>query len=320
MPRLLRLKWRAFTLVELLVVIAIIGILIGLLLPAVQKIREAAARIVSQNNLKQMTLATINCADTHGGKMPPSFGFYPTSDYSPYSTWNQGGESPWLTGNAFGPVHFHILPYMEQDNLYNSTKQQWNSWNGKFPPTYPLYYWNANGHTIKTYLASADPTPQLDGSDRISYAYNGDVFTDRLNGWRSDLRYPASYSDGVTNTIIYAEQYSQWSWTLPWNGQVNTVDRKWYSGPNTFYGFDVNANWNWTTFNPSWYGIPRTPPFQVRPKLNQTQLDYAQSFATAGLNVAFMDGRVQLINSAISGQTFMALCTPASGDLPGNDF
>jgi len=302
----------------LLVVIAIIGILIGLLLPAVQKVRESAARMVSQNNLKQMTLATLNCCDTHGGRMPPSFGFYPVPDYSPYSTWNQGGESPWLNGNGFGPVHFHILPYMEQDNLYDSTKQQWNSWNGKFPPTYPYYYWNAHGHSVKSYLASGDPTPQLDGSDRISYAINGDVFTDRLNNWRSDMRYPASYTDGTSSTIIYAEQYSQWTWTASWNNQQFVEDRKWYAGPNTFYGYDVLPTWNGNSIG--WTAQPRTPPFQVKPKLNQTLYDYAQSFSTAGLNVAFMDGHVQLINSAVSSQTFMALCTPAAGDLPGSDY
>src|SRR5215813_12556787 len=91
-----------FTLIELLVVIAIIAVLIGLLVPAVQMVRESANRIQCVNNLKQLGLAAHNYHDTHK-HLPPAIGYYPTA-----------------RNGVFGSYFFHLLPYVEQDNLFRS--------------------------------------------------------------------------------------------------------------------------------------------------------------------------------------------------------
>jgi len=125
----------AFTLIELLVVIAIIAILIGLLLPAVQKVREAAARMQCSNNLKQLGIALHSYHDTNG-KLPPG----------QYNTF-YSNDAPWIRGCWVQP----ILPYIEQDNLYK-TYDAARQTNGDWALLCP------NKDTkIKTFTCPSDP-------------------------------------------------------------------------------------------------------------------------------------------------------------------
>jgi prepilin-type N-terminal cleavage/methylation domain-containing protein len=113
---------RGFTLIELLVVIAIIAVLVGLLLPAVQKVREAAARMSCQNNLKQIALASMNF-ESGNGRLPPGGCNSPNAvNVNPAAVLANGG--PFTGALAF------LLPYMEQNNIYNQL---------------PGGYWNLTG-------------------------------------------------------------------------------------------------------------------------------------------------------------------------------
>ncbi len=326
MPRFLRFaRWRAFTLIELLVVIAIIAVLMGLLVPAVQKVREVGNRVVSTNNLKQMTLATANMANQNGGKLPRPYHYYYPNQFNNY---------PITGGN--GPVFFHILPYMEQDTVYKST--QWREvWPSNYGPdqsnrqwnkgdVYIDVYWavNARNKPVKAFYAPGDPTNDP-ASGRTSYTVNYDAFDDRMRHDRNNpslnnadwgpMRYPSNFTDGTSSTIMFAEQYSQWTWNIPPVGLQN-IDRNWWDD-SVFTGFDE-------TYNPktgTWGFAPRSPPaFQVRPRKDQVDPGVPQALSYGGLQVGMADGSVRTVSPGVSMRTWMALCTPSGKDIPGNDF
>jgi prepilin-type N-terminal cleavage/methylation domain-containing protein/prepilin-type processing-associated H-X9-DG protein len=124
---------RGFTLIELLVVIAIIAILIGLLLPAVQKVREAAARMKCTNNLKQLALAAQNY-ESANGSFPVGEAFIAATDLTTYS-------QPFPNNSGVGCLAY-LLPYMEQNNIYNQLQVNWN------PYDLNATLWYQNGANI----------------------------------------------------------------------------------------------------------------------------------------------------------------------------
>jgi prepilin-type N-terminal cleavage/methylation domain-containing protein len=285
MPRFLKFgKVRGFTLIELLVVIAIIAILIGLLLPAVQKVREAAARMQSLNNLKQMSLAMHDVASTMNGQLPPCWGNFP----NPNANWTQGGA----TGSWF----FHILPYIEQDNLYKQGAWGNGYWSNQISGGSP---------SPKAFYAPLDPSFQQ-GSQQISYASNGVVFQSG-GAWSNPsygtgARLPATFQDGTSNTIILAERYANTGWG--WSS--NAFNQPWgnIQGPSVFQVPGSNTN-----INP-WNG-PTGPPFQSGVSY-QNAVPYAlQAFSLGGIQVGMGDGSARNVSPGVSCMTFFLATTPA---------
>jgi prepilin-type N-terminal cleavage/methylation domain-containing protein len=157
----------AFTLIELLVVIAIIAILIGLLLPAVQKVREAAARMSCSNNLKQIVLASHNYASANSVLPPGYLGPYPTLGMK-----ESGAYSP---PQNLG-VLAYLLPYVEQSNVYTLMRADWPADYMSVKVADPAWWnynssWNAAQTRIKIFLCPSDNPYQADVANVVMNTY-----------------------------------------------------------------------------------------------------------------------------------------------------
>ena len=334
---------RGFTLIELLVVIAIIAILIGLLLPAVQKVREAASRAESMNKLKQLALASHSYQDANKN-LPPT-------DMSSYS--NGGMNGSWT---------FAILPYIEQETVQKSTygPTQYNqvykeNYNGQI---YDYSYSGPTGYTgyqaskakgkLKAFYSKLDPTAEAVDSP-ASYFWNSSIYGYSYDyGGGSKYEYGMSLTkitDGTSNTALLAEGYSQCK-------QTQFYDYSQYYGAGSYYKYSYGYTriWNYdgltsnynivytyvsspykvdysstgsTSATYSSYGSYDSTsgnyvPFQVRPKPDNCDPFGVQAAGSA--LVAMCDGSVRSISPSVSMTTWSALGTPQGGEVLGNDW
>jgi prepilin-type N-terminal cleavage/methylation domain-containing protein/prepilin-type processing-associated H-X9-DG protein len=289
-------RGRGFTLIELLVVIAIIAILIGLLLPAVQKVRDAAARTQCGNNLHQIAIATVATADRNRQKLPPGLGNYPDRNVS--------------DGNSSGGLLLHILPNMEQDDRFKATYTPSNpDPDGRNGGHRTYSQWNVPDTQVNSYICPTDPTADGGWSERVtSYAFNGDIFPLAYpwNWGQGSKKYPAVMPDGTTFTIMFTEK---------------EVQAYGYSGWAPDGGFNYWPDWG-PVINSTEAGMEQGPGalFQVQPPNDQGDGNRAVSPHSGGINVGLGDGSVRFVSQNISGNTWWAALTPAAQDVLGTDW
>ncbi|HEV3236661.1 MAG TPA: DUF1559 domain-containing protein [Gemmataceae bacterium] len=289
---------RGFTLIELLVVIAIISILIGLLLPAVQKVREAAARMSCSNNLRQMGLACHGFHDTLGA-FPP--GYVATAAY-PATTpgWGWGA---------------YLLPHIEQDNLY-----------GQIDFTQPVQNSLAIQTRINVYLCPSD-TPPASTFALTDPAY-GTVTLAAPSSYAATVGQDASEVDAPTGDgIFYRNSRVRITDITDGTSQTTMIgDRAWVQTQGIWAGAPNNAVtrpgprnvWRFATASPQALILVHNNWINIQTDADGGLDDFSSNH-TGGINLLFADGSVRFIHSIVADgsehRDFWAMGTIAGGEV-----
>jgi prepilin-type N-terminal cleavage/methylation domain-containing protein len=311
---------RAFTLIELLVVIAIIAVLIALLVPAVQKVREAAAQAQCVNNMKQICLAVHVYEGTYK-TVPP--------------IWYQNNTAP----SAFYNMFYLLLPYLEQQALYDQAVDAGGRRWGYF----------CRSAVIPTFLCPTDHT-ELSYMDSIggggwasgNYAANVMVFDAWTNTPQGSKKMATAMPDGTSETVVLAHKYRLCDGTVI-DGNKTATDWAWYprDGNNGLwtspaFGFftynkargaspKINGWANLATPNgPDYdhgrsYPVPSGIPFSIQPPIGMCSFEVVSSphsVMLAGLG----DGSVRSVYPSITVATWFNACVPDDGAVLGSDW
>src|SRR5262245_12388081 len=306
---------RGFTIVELLVVIAIVGSLIALLLPAVQAARESARRTTCCNNLKQLGMAAHQHHDQHL-RLPPGMGFTPLAE-----------------SGVWGQHFFHLLPFLEQDNLYKSAR-------GSVtlpPPDGPItiyYPGNNNIYSQPVAILRCPSNPSVGRSGVVTvnaltfgascYAANSQVFAPIRGNPQGRTRL-AEIADGLSYTIFYAEKYPRCT------SASMGLDGGSFWGYSASGVFDLPAPMNqpYKPFHPSfaiagYAGVTGTvgpeSKFQLHPALGHCDPTRASTPHAAGMEVCLADASVRTLAPSLNGDTWWAALTSQGGDMPASDW
>jgi prepilin-type N-terminal cleavage/methylation domain-containing protein/prepilin-type processing-associated H-X9-DG protein len=317
------MKRNGFTLIELLVVIAIIAILMGLLLPAVQKVREAAARAQCQNNLKQIALAAFNY-ESANGRFPSGVNI-PTSSQYPGVSGTLFGTTATKFGPAPIPTQFVSWPealfgYLEQQNLYNTLNLSQSQYaNISTSPASP------GAQPVKVLVCPSDalPTPPVVQGyhnywfGMMSYgAMAGTVSTyytgATMDGcfWVNSSVRIADIIDGTSNTLFFAERYHQ--------------DPNWKAASTGTTNLDITTYGAWVWTNPTamedlMLGTSEPigwllPPGKTGYTWTDARLNAIGSGHTNGANVGFADGAVRFLSNSTPLNILQAAGTRAGGE------
>lgn len=311
---------RAFTLVELLVVIAIISVLISLLLPAVQAAREASRRVSCQNNMKQLGLAVQSYESTHA-ELPQSG--MEARGYAELANLETGVQAGWLV---------HLLPQLEQQSLYDQfdTKRpvlaQPENPQAQQLPTLLCASDGANGRVLDTQQLGSLSTTEQKEFGKGNYAAFASAFH-LDSGWQGPIsregRRLAEVTDGTSNSLLIGEVRTRevggdprGAWALPWPGaSLLAVDFHDLGSEDVDFGQTPNSTSPDVLFScpePADAQLQRMP---CHDRWEQYIADAPRSLHPGGVNVTFLDGRVELLSEDIEPETMALMVAVDDGQV-----